>query len=168
MHTVTPGRVGIVLLVYAMIFLVFLTYRRSLATDERKTYFVVALGWAVSVFLGNYLLYRVGVMSFLPWLNNFMHTFLWIGLCLSWLYLGVRGTQPLFLQVVLFIFFSLVVKVTEQLAFGTWEHPHFFWVLDGNHWYVLGWSVADGLYPLITRTALRFFARRGIIQGLKV
>ena len=28
-------------------------------------------------------------MSFLPWLTNFMHTFVWIGVCLSYLYLGV-------------------------------------------------------------------------------
>ena len=27
-------------------------------------------------------------MSFLPWINNFMHTFLWIGMCLTWIYLG--------------------------------------------------------------------------------
>ncbi|MDX1393469.1 MAG: hypothetical protein R3195_03725 [Gemmatimonadota bacterium] len=167
MYTVTPVRVGIVLALYALIFLVFLTYRRAIASDERKTFAFVGFVWAVSVFIGNYVFFRIGLMSFLPWLTNFMHTFLWIGFCLTWLYLGVRDTQPAVLQFALFFFFSLVVKGAETAAFGTWEHDRFFWVIPGNHWYILGWSLLDGLYPLITRTGLRFIADRGWVHGLK-
>ena len=117
------------------------------------------------MFVANWLLYKAGAMSFLPWVNNFMHTFLWIGLCLSWLYLGVRETQPLWIQLLLFTTFSLVVKYAEQKLFGTWEHDNFFGI-GGNGAYVLGWSLADGTYPILTLFGIRLAARR--LDGLAV
>ena len=159
-HTVTPVRVLALLLLYAAVFTIIRAIKPRLRREEVPTFAVVAAVWAVSVFVANYLLYRAGVMSFLPWVNNFMHTFLWIGICLSWLYLGVRDTQPMALQFVIFATFSLVVKVAEQTLFGTWEHPHFFHVFDGNAAYVLGWSLADGLYPPITYLGLRLVGSR--------
>ena len=113
----------------------------------------------MSVFIGNYLLYRAGVMSFLPWLANFLHTFLWIGGCLSYLYLAVREDQPMVIQCIAFATFSLIVKYAEQLLFGTWELDHFFHVFHGNVAYVLGWSLADALYPPITFYGLRLLGR---------
>jgi len=123
------------------------------------------LVWAVCVFPANYLLYKAGAMSFLPWVNNFMHSFLWIGFCLSWLYLGVRENQPIVLQIVLFTTFSLIVKYAEQKLFGTWDHDNFFGI-QGNGAYVMGWSLADGTYPVLTLFGLRLAAR--YIPGLAV
>ena len=59
----------------------------------------------------------------------------------------------------MFATFSLIVKYAEQLLFGTWEHGHFFHVLRGNFAYVVGWSLADGLYPPLTFYGLRLISR---------
>ncbi len=159
MYTLTPLRVLSLLLFYAALFLVIRAYRHRFASREWKTLLTIAIIWAVSVFAANYLLYRAGLMSFLPWVNNFMHTFLWIGICLSFLYLNVREEHSLFMQFIIFATFSLIVKYAEQLLFGTWDHHHFFYVFQGNVAYVLGWSLADGLYPLLNYFGLRLLSR---------
>jgi hypothetical protein len=159
-HHITPLRVLGVLAFYAAMFLVIRLSRERIEPFEKRTFLAIGLVWAVPVFVANYLLYRAGVMSFLPWVNNFMHSFAWIGFCLSWLYLGVRETQPMAIQVALFTTFSLVVKYAEQKLFGTWDLDHFFHVLHGNGWYVMGWSLADGTYPLLTLLGVRIAARR--------
>ena len=166
MYTITPVRVLGLVALYAGLFLIIRLVKPSIEPGERKTFFTIGGIWAVAVFIANYLLYRAGMMSFLPWLNNFMHTFLWIGICLSLLYLGVREDQPMAVQFVVFATFSLVVKYAEQLLFGTWELDHFFHVLRGNFAYVLGWSLADGLYPPLTFYGLRLLGR--LIPGLIV
>jgi len=166
MHEVTPLRVLAVLAFYAALFVIIRLTKGRLDRDERRTFAAIGLAWAVPVFAANYLLHLAGLMSFLPWVTNGMHTFLWIGLCLTWLYLGVRTERPLLDQFVLFTTFSLVVKYAEQLAFGTWELDHFFHVLDGNFAYVMGWSLADGTYPVLTLLGLRLASRR--IPGLLV
>ena len=150
---ITPLRVLGVLAFYAAMFVVIRLSRRRISDFEQRTFLALAVAWAVPVFAANWLLYKAGAMSFLPWVNNFMHTFLWIGLCLSWLYLGVRETQPLWIQFLLFTTFSLVVKYAEQKLFG-------------NGAYVLGWSLADGTYPILTLVGVRLAARR--LDGLAV
>jgi hypothetical protein len=162
---ITPLRVIGVLAFYAAMFVLIRLSRGRIADFETRTYVAVAVAWAVPVFAANWLLYKAGAMSFLPWVNNFMHTFLWIGLCLSWLYLGVRETQPLWLQFVLFTTFSLLVKYAEQKLFGTWEHDNFFGI-GGNGAYVMGWSIADGTYPILTLFGVRIAAR--YLDGLAV
>jgi hypothetical protein len=166
MPNITPIRVLAVLAVYAALFVIIRLLKPSIEPAERKTFFTIGGIWAVAVFVANYLLYRAGVMSFLPWVNNFMHTFLWIGVCLSVLYLGVREDQPMPVQFVVFATFSLIVKYAERLLFGTWELDHFFYVFHGNFAYVLGWSLADGLYPPLTFYGLRLLGRR--VSGLIV
>ncbi len=166
MFTITPVHVFGLLALYAGLFVIIRVIKPSIEPAERKTLLTVGGVWAVAVFIANYLLYRAGLMSFLPWLNNFMHTFLWIGVCLSLLYLGVREDQPMAVQFVVFATFSLVVKYAEQLLFGTWELDHFFHVFRGNFAYVLGWSLADGLYPPLTFYGLRLLGR--LIPGLIV
>lgn len=146
-------------LVYAGLFVVIRAIRGFVPREEIRTAIVIGGIWAPAVFLANYLLFRAGFMSFLPWLNNFFHTFLWIGVCLTWLYLGVRRTQPMWAQMVAFATLSLVVKYAEQLLLGTWEHDHFFRAFQGNFAYVLGWSLADGLYPVLTLFGLRLLGR---------
>lgn len=166
MYHVTVIRVLALLLIYAALLAGIGLTKRGLEPVERKTFLMVSGIWAVSVFVANYLLYKAGVMSFLPWVENFMHTFLWIGVCLGILYLGLRETQPLAIQFVFFFVLSLLVKYAEQLLFGTWDLGHFFHLVHGNWAYVLGWSLLDGLYPLITLYSLRLASRR--VSGLLV
>src|SRR5262245_15642579 len=160
MDTITASRVIALLLLYGALFVIIRLVKPTIEPAERKTFIAIGALWAVAVFVANYLLYRAGVMSFLPWLNNFMHSFLWIGVCLPWLYLGVRDGHSMPVQFVAFATFSLIVKYAERLLLGTWELDHFFHVFRGNFAYVLGWSLADGLYPPITLFGLRLLARR--------
>ena len=162
--TVTPLSVLFALLMYGSLYIVIRTYGTKIDKAERKTFWVVGILWAVCVFIANYLLFRMNAMSFLPWVNNFLHTFVWIGFCLTWLYMQVRDRYGWFNQFMLFFVFSLAVKVGEQIIFGTWEHDHFWFLFDGNAAYVIGWSLADGLYPTITKFGLRGLSR--IFSGL--
>jgi len=102
-------------------------------------------------------------MSFLPWLNNFFHTFIWIGLCLSFLYAGAYRKPPLE-QMALFAIFSFIVKWAERTILGTWELDHFFFI-PGNVAYITGWSLMDGIYPIISAFGLRLVSKfmRGVI-----
>lgn len=159
MYEVTPLRVLAVLLFYAGLFTIIRVIEPRIPAVERRTAVAIGITWAAPVFLANYLLYRADLMSFLPWINNFMHTFLWIGICLTFLYLGVRSSQPMWVQIVLFTTFSLIVKYAEHIVFGTWDQDNFFHVFHGNWTYILGWSIADGMYPLITLWGLRFASR---------
>ena len=79
MYEVTPVRGLALLLFYAALFVVIRTTKKQIEPVERRTFLAIGLAWAVTVFVANYLLYKVGLMSFLPWVNNFAHTFLWIG-----------------------------------------------------------------------------------------
>jgi hypothetical protein len=159
MYTVTVTTLLALLAFYAALFVIIRTFKSGIEQDERRTFLAIATLWAVSVFIANYLLYRAGLMSFLPWVNNFMHTFLWIGVCLSVLYLGVRQREGMVTQFVIFATFSLIVKYAEHLLFGTWDHGHFFHVFKGNFAYILGWSLADGLYPPLTLYGLRLLGK---------
>jgi hypothetical protein len=159
-YDVTVPRVLVILGFYAALLMVIRAIKPRIEPFERRTALAVGLGWAVPVFVANYLLYKAGLLSYLPWVTNFMHSFLWIGICLTFLYLGVRENQPMAVQILLFATFSLIVKYAEQLAFGTWDLDHFLHVFDGNFAYVLGWSLADGTYPVITLLVLRLAAGR--------
>ncbi len=159
MYRVTPVTVFGLLLFYGALFVIIRAHKPGIERPERKTFFIIGGIWAIAVFLANYLLYRAGLMSFLPWANNFMHTFLWIGVCLTFLYLGVRERHGMITQFILFATFSLIVKYAEHLLFGTWDHTHFFHVFRGNFAYILGWSLADGLYPPLTLYGLRLLGR---------
>ena len=163
-YTIHPLSILEVLLVYASLFVVIRFTKKGFDADERKTALVVGGLWATLVFIANILLERAGLMSPLPLVNNLMHTGLWIGICLTFLYFGIREREPIWAQCVAFAIFSLVVKVAERILFGTWEHGHFFHVFRGNAAYILGWSLADGLYPIITILGVRLLAR--FIPGL--
>ncbi|MDO8189232.1 hypothetical protein Q5424_23430 [Conexibacter sp. JD483] len=163
--TVTVPRVAALLVFYGALFVMVRALgTKTIEPRERRTFVAIGLVWGPSVFLANWLLYKAGAMSFLPWVNNALHTLLWIGFILTWLYLGVRERESLLVQCVLFATFSLIVKYAEQLLFGTWEHGSFFGIGD-NGAYVLGWSLADGTYPLLTLFGLRFASRwiRGLV-----
>lgn len=148
---------ALLLLLYGGLFVVMRPITRRVEPDFRHTYRVLFWSWSVGTFTANYLLYRAGVMSFLPWLNNFLHTFVWIGLCLSFLYAGVYRNS-MAEQFIVFAVFSFIVKWAEQELLGTWEHGHFFGI-DGNLAYIVGWSLMDGLYPVISLVGLRWLSR---------
>lgn len=160
----TLGDYLLVLVFYAALVVLMRYGNAHVEPEFRRTYWFLAASWAIGTFVGNYLLYRAGFMSFLPWLNNFMHTAIWIGLCLSFLYAGARA-RPWLEQFLLFAIFSFLVKAAEHQILGTWELDHFFF-LNGNSAYLLGWSAADGLYPALSVAALRLLRRW--IPGLVV
>lgn len=149
---------ALLLTFYAAMFVVVWAYRPYIPKEERRTAIVIGATLAPIAFIANYLLYLAGFMSFLPWLNNVAHTFVWIGICLTWLYMSVRRTARWWVQFVMFATFSLVVKYIEQALLGTWEHGHFFNVFQGNFAYILGWSLADGFIPLLALLIVRVFA----------
>jgi hypothetical protein len=146
-----------VLIVYAFLFVIMRYASRRVELNFRKTFWILLWGWAVGVFIGNYLFYIIGIMSFLPWLNNFFHTFIWIGLCLTFLYAGCYK-NPLWEQFLLFAIFSFIVKAAERYFLGTWELPYFFFI-DGNAAYIIGWSLMDGLYPFISMFGLKVISK---------
>lgn len=146
-----------VLLFYGAMFLLIRYGNRRVELNFRKTFWILFFGWGFGVFIGNYLFYQIGIMSFLPWLNNAFHTLIWIGLCLGFLYAGCYR-KPIAEQVALFVIFSFLVKVAERTLLGTWELDHFFGI-DGNRSYIIGWSLMDGLYPFISVLGLRIVSR---------
>jgi hypothetical protein len=146
-----------VLIIYAGLFMAMRQAASRMEPEFRRSFWILYIVWAIATFVGNYLFYRLGIMSFLPWLNNFIHTFVWIGLCLGFLY-SISYKKPLWEQLVLFAIYSFVVKVTENKVLGTWEFNRFFFI-DGNLAYIVGWSLGDGLYPLLSALVLRVAAR---------
>jgi hypothetical protein len=154
---------ALVLITYAALFIVMRYANRRIELNFRKTFLILFWGWSVGVFIGNYIFYMIGIMSFLPWLNNFIHTFIWIGLCLGFLFAGCYQ-KPLWEQFLLFSIFSFIVKAAERYFLGTWELPYFFFI-DGNTAYIIGWSLMDGLYPFISMIGLKIVSRftRGVL-----
>src|SRR5688572_4426420 len=149
---------AILLAFYGGLFVVVQLGLERLPFSARSAYRVLFFGWALGTFFGNYAFYRfLGIMSFLPWLNNFLHTFVWIGLVLGWLYFASLN-QPLWRRFVMFAAFSFAVKVAERQLLGSWDFPHFFGIY-GSWAYILGWSLADGLYPILSDAGLKLIAR---------
>lgn len=149
--------VALVLIAYAALFALMSQARSGVPLNARQSFWVLYWGWAPTIFVGNYLLYRLGLMSFLPWANNFLHTFVWIGLCLGFLFTGSRHL-PAWHQFVLFAVYSFIAKCAERALLGTWELEHFFGI-PGNAAYLVGWSLMDGLYPFISSAGLALLSR---------
>jgi hypothetical protein len=152
-----PGHYVIVLMVYAALFVVIRAIHPRVDPEFRTAFGALAIGWFLATFIINYLLFRAGVMSFMPWINNFLHTFVWIGFCLTFLYAGVHK-RPFLEQFALFAIFSFIVKWAEHTVLGTWELDHFFFI-PGNIAYISGWSLADGLYAPISLAGLKLVSR---------
>jgi hypothetical protein len=149
---------ALILLIYAGLFVAMRQMSPRIEPEFRRSFVILFVVWAVGVFVADYVFYLLGVMSFLPWLNTFMHTFIWIGLCLGFLYSISYSKRPLWELLVLFAIYSLVVKVAENKILGTWEFDHFFFV-DGNLAYIIGWSLVDALYPVGSALVLALAAR---------
>jgi hypothetical protein len=153
-----------ILLIYAALVVVMKQGHPGVTPEARKTYAVLYFTYAIIGFVANYLLYLAGVMSFLPWLNNIIHTFVWLGFCLGFLYIGAYR-RPLWEQLVMFAIFSFVVKLAEHQVLGTWEMDHFFFV-PGNLAYMFGWSLVDGLIPVGSMIWLKVLSK--YVSGLLV
>ena len=143
--------------VYAALFLVMRQTQPSLELRFRRSYWILFFSWGVGTFVANYLLYLAGYMSFLPWVNNFLHTFVWIGGCLGFLF-STTYRKPMLEQFALFAIYSFIVKWAESALLGTWEHPHFFGI-QGNIAYITGWSLMDGFYPVLSYYGLKLIGR---------
>lgn len=154
----------LVLLVYGGLFLAIYQAGKEIPAAFRRSFMVLYVVWALGVFIGNYVFFLIGIMSFTPWLNNFIHTFIWIGLCLGFLY-AIGYERPLWQLLVLFAVYSFVVKVTENYVLGTWDMNRFIFI-DGNLAYIIGWSLVDAAYPLGSFAILTLAAR--FISGLVV
>ena len=153
------GKIGVLLVFYALLFVVIRIHKKRIEPNERKAFWVLYFTWAGSMFIANYVGYLMGIMSFLPWWpNNFLHTFVWIGVCLTSLYFSVRH-EPMVVQMSSFMIISLVVKYAEQQIFGVWEMEHFLHIFRGNAAYIIGWSTVDGLYPPLTLLLLRLLSK---------
>jgi hypothetical protein len=151
-----------VLLIYAGLYITMRQMQPRIEPEFRRSFLVLYVIWVPGVFIANYLLFLAGVMSFLPWANNFIHTFIWIGLCLLFLY-SFAYKRPLWEQFVMFAVYSFVIKVTENYVLGTWELGHFF-SIAGNFAYITGWSLVDGLFPFGCALTLRIASR--FIDGI--
>jgi hypothetical protein len=149
----------LVLLIYFFMFL-FIRYPKPvLDTSYRSTFYFLAIAWAIAMFSGNYLFYRLGIMSFLPWLNNFIHSFIWIGICLTWLYYCCRHLSMIE-QFIFFSFTSFIIKMAEHLLLGTWSKDSFLGI-HNPYAYVIAMSIVDGFYPVISKVVLRWLAAKG-------
>ena len=148
---------GDVLIIYVLMFFLMRYGNNRVELNFRKSRMVLAVGWAVGVFFGNYLFYKIGIMSFLPWVNNAIHTFVWIGFCLSFLYAGCYK-RPVWEQCLLFSIFSFLIKYAERELLNTWEQDNFLGI-KANLAYIAGWSIMDGLYPFISKYSLKFISR---------
>jgi hypothetical protein len=158
------GQYALVLLVYGALVVVMRYAHPTVEPGFRKTFVILYVIYAIASFVANYVLSLVGAMSFLPWVNNFIHTFLWVGLCLTFLYAGCHN-RPLWEQVVMFAIFSFAVKLAERQILGTWEQAQWFGI-PGNLAYMLCWSLFDGVIPVASMLGLRWAATR--IEGLVV
>jgi hypothetical protein len=158
------GDYGLVLLVYAGLFVVMRQIYSQFDPDFRKSFQLLFFVYGIGIFLANYALFKLGVMSFLPWLNNFFHTFIWIGFCLTFLYSG-SYRKPFWQQYVMFAIFSYAVKLAEHQLLGTWEFGNFFGI-PGNTAYIVGWSLVDGLTPLLSIIVL--YIAGHFVSGLVV
>src|SRR3954469_1913290 len=120
---------GDVMVIYALLSILMRYGNSRVEYSFQKSRLVLGIGWSVFVFFGNYGFYKMGLMSFLPWFNNLTHTFIWIGVFLSFLYAGCYR-RPVWEQCALFSIFSFIVKYAERQILGTWEQDHFLFIDD--------------------------------------
>jgi len=154
----TAGGITLLLAFYVALGVVMSLGGRRLTADERKTFLLLCIAGASTALVSNYLLYRIGWMTFLPWINNGLHSVLWIGLGFPYLYFQTRG-RSVPVVFISFTVLSLVVKYAEWLLFGTWDGASFLGVLPGRFGYILGWSLVDGCLPFVMQLGLRLVGK---------
>jgi hypothetical protein len=154
----------LVLIVYGLVFILIRYPNPRVELNFEVNFRVLFVFWFVAMFVGNYVFHLLGVMSVLPWLNNFIHTFIWIGFCLTYLYSGVYK-HNIIEQFFLFAIYSFIIKVAENLILGTWEKDPFYF-LHGKYAYLIVMSIVDGFYPIISIIVLKICSK--FIKGVFV
>lgn len=149
----------VVLVIYGLLFLLIRYPKPTLELNYRGNFKFLAILWFVLMFTGNYLFFRLGVMSFLPWLNNLIHSLVWVGLCLAWLYYTTHQ-RPLWEQFIHFSFTSFVVKMSEYQLLGSWSLESYLGV-DHPLAYLIAMSLVDGFYPIISLWVLNWLGKSG-------
>lgn len=148
----------LVLLMYGLMYLLIRYPKPTLELNYKANFFFLVLFWAFLLFTGNYLFYRLGVMAFLPWLNNLLHSFIWVGFCLAWLYYCVHE-RPMWEQFVLFTFTSFLIKIAEHTILGTWSMDSYFGI-QSPYAYIVAMSVVDGFYPVLSALLIKVLSKR--------
>jgi hypothetical protein len=138
----------LVLLFYLMVFILVKYPKRTIELNERSSFLLLFLSWSLFIFIGNYIGYLVGAMSFLPWLNNVIHSFGWVGIALTWLYFSSRGL-PWHYRFFLAAMFSFIIKTMENYILGTWQFDPYL-MFSGKWAYIIIMSAVDGFYPLLS------------------
>ena len=146
---------GILLLVYACMFLFIRFSKPVIELNFRSRFVYLGIVWAILMFSGNYLFYLLGVMSFLPWLNNFLHSLLWVGICLGWLYYTCKH-RPLPEQFLHFAFASFIIKMAEHLLLGSWSMDSYLGI-HNPYAYLIAMSIVDGFYPIVSIWLLKIY-----------
>ena len=149
---------ALVLLIYALMFLLIRYPKPKLELNYKANYFFLVALWAFLMFTGNYLFYRLGVMAFLPWMNNLIHSCLWVGFCLGWLYYTTYE-RPLWEQFILFAFTSFIVKITENWLLGGWSMDSYLGI-QSPYAYIIAMSIVDGFYPIISRWVINWLGKK--------
>jgi hypothetical protein len=146
-----------ILMLYGLVFFVVWHARPALDRAERKTYWILAAFWGITIFFVNYLGYLMGILGFLPWWpNNALHAFVWVGLCLPYMFLAIRKEHPV-IQFMAYSGFSLVIRYAEYNLFGVWDFGHLLYLFPGTDAYIIGWSFFDGGFGIATTFLLRRF-----------
>jgi hypothetical protein len=144
--------------IYVLVFLLIFYAKRTIELNFRKSFMALYLVWSVAMFTGNYFGYLGGVMSFLPWLNNFIHSFGWVGFALAWLYM-TSAHLPWHYRFYLSAMFSFLIKFSENMILGSWSFdPYFFF--EGKYAYLIIMSIVDGFYPLLSDWILKFLNKK--------
>ncbi|HXB93382.1 MAG TPA: hypothetical protein VNU72_13885 [Puia sp.] len=139
---------GMVLLIYGLIFLLVWYPKNTIELNSRSSFLLLYFFWSIFIFAGNYVGFLLGVMSFLPWLDNFIHSFIWVGFMLTWLYFSTRGL-PWYYRCFLAGMYSFIIKYAEHTIIATWSFdPYFFFT--GPYAYIIIMALVDCLYPPIS------------------
>lgn len=148
----------LVLCFYGLMYLFIRYPKPGLELNYKANYKFLFGFWSVLMFTGNYVFFKLGVMSFLPWLNNFIHSFIWVGLCLGWLYYCTHE-RPLIEQIIVFAFASFIIKMAEHTILGTWNQATYLGI-NNRYVYIIAMSVVDGLYPVLSMWMLNALGRK--------
>lgn len=147
------------LVLYGLVWLIAWYDKPRLNAAERKTFWLFYFFWSTTIFIVNYLGYLIGIFSFLPWWpNNFLHTFVWIGVSLTWLFLALRESH-IVVQFMAFALLSLAIRYAEYNLFGVWDLDNFLRLFKGTNAYIVGWSFVDGFYPVAAFLLLKLCSR---------
>ncbi len=149
----------LVLLIYGFFFLLIRYPKPTIELNYRGNFLFLAIVWFILMFTGNYLFHLLGVMVFLPWLNNFIHCSLWISVCLTWLYYTSHH-RPLWEQFIHFAFTSFVVKMAESQLLGSWSKESYLGI-DHPLAYLITMSAVDGFYPILSKWFLQWASKAG-------